>query len=128
MRILRAYILDDPFFCKPSKPLGDGKATEEEEQEIADVDTDKLGMSPPASPEPLAAEALSDEETDEIMAIEKVDHKEAEARKGREITFAYIPYSGKSSLDYEYLRRCTSESCELSHAVVFMHLFYDATT
>lgn len=88
VRILRAYILDDPFFCKPAKPLG--AAVAEEEQDVEEADLDKLGMTPPASPEPLAAEALSDEETDEIMAIEKVDHKEAEARKGRQSCTFYV--------------------------------------
>ncbi|OEH77629.1 RNA recognition motif-containing protein [Cyclospora cayetanensis] len=92
VRILRAYILDDPFFCKPQRALplaskekenpADGECREEEEaDDVAEVDAERLGFTPPASPEPLAAEALSDEETDEIMAIEKVDHKEAEARK-----------------------------------------------
>ncbi|KAL8453363.1 hypothetical protein Emag_001879 [Eimeria magna] len=89
VRILRAYVLDDPFFCKPLRGLRDVAEAEESPKEADDeedaceviVDTNKLGFTPPDSPEPLAAEALSEEEKDEIMAIEKVDHKEAEARK-----------------------------------------------
>ncbi|KAL8272110.1 hypothetical protein Esti_003953 [Eimeria stiedai] len=88
VRILRAYVLDDPFFCKPPRVLPKVAEAGESQQELEDenacgeeVDANTLGLTPPASPEPLAAEALSDEETDEIMAIEKVDHKEAEARK-----------------------------------------------
>ncbi|CDJ39990.1 RNA recognition motif-containing protein, putative [Eimeria tenella] len=95
VRILRAYVLADPFFCRVSRfALGDAaaapaaaaeaEAAEAEAaaaEEMEECDKDKLGFTPPASPEPLAAEALSDEELDEIMAIEKVDQKEAEARK-----------------------------------------------
>ncbi|KAL8431467.1 hypothetical protein ACSSS7_005240 [Eimeria intestinalis] len=82
VRILRAYVLDDPFFCSPSRVLG-GSPKNDDDEDACEIifDANRLGFTPPTSPEPLAAEALSEEETDEILAIEKVDHKEAEARK-----------------------------------------------